>query len=135
MAQVVRLQARILQLRQIDAPETVGYGAAHSVEGPCRVATIGVGYADGYLRSLSGKGKAWIGGQEVPVIGRISMDLTTIDVTGLPEEVAHPGAVVDLLAPENGVDRLAAEAGTIGYEILTSLGSRYSRRYTSGASD
>ena len=129
MAQVVGLQAEILQIRQIDAPETVGYGAFHSVDGPSRIATVGVGYADGYLRSLSGKGTAWIGGQEVPVIGRISMDLMTIDVTGLREQAARPGAMVDLLAPRDGVDRLAAEAGTIGYEILTSLGGRYRRLY------
>lgn len=132
MSPVVRLSAKILQIRQIDAPESVGYGAAHRVEGPSRIATVGVGYADGYLRSLSGRATAWVEGREVPIVGRISMDLTTIDVTSLPAETVRPGAPVDLLDPNDGLDRLAAEAGTIGYEILTSLGHRYHRVYKSG---
>ena len=130
MRQVVRLQAKILQVREIDAPQSVGYGAAHRVVGPTRVATLGVGYADGYLRSLSQRGSAFIAGQEVAVIGRVSMDLITLDVTTLPPEQARPGSLVDLLDPERGLDRLAEEAGTIGYEILTALGRRYHRVYS-----
>lgn len=131
MAQVLRLQARILQIREIDAPETVGYGASFRAAGPTRIATIAAGYADGYLRSLSGRGTAFLDGIAAPVVGRVSMDLITLDVTQVPAEAARPGALVDLIQPENGLDRLAEEAGTIGYEILTSLGRRYRRSYHS----
>lgn len=131
MAQVVRLQARILQIREIDAPTTVGYGAAFRAAGPTRIATVAAGYADGYLRSLSSCGTAFLAGIATPVVGRISMDLITLDVTQVPAERLHPGALVDLLQPGDGLDRLAEEAGTIGYEILTSLGRRYRRVYRS----
>ena len=131
MAQVVRLQARILQVREIDAPTTVGYGAAFRAAGPTRIATVAAGYADGYLRSLSDRGSAFVAGVAVPVVGRISMDLITLDVTQVPTESLHPGALVDLIQPDDGLDRLAEEAGTIGYEILTSLGRRYRRVYRS----
>jgi alanine racemase len=126
---VVRLQAKILQLREIDAPRTVGYGASHRAAGPTRVATVAVGYADGYLRSLSNRGSAWLGNQRVPVVGHVSMDLITLDVTGVSPDSAHPGALVDLIGPELDADDVAAAAGTIGYEILTALGQRYHRVY------
>jgi alanine racemase len=129
MAPVVRLQARILQLRRIDSPRTVGYGATHRAARPSIIATIALGYADGYLRSLGNRGSCLIGEHRVPVVGRISMDLVTLDVTGVPAGLARPGAVVDVIAPEHPVDAVADEAGTIGYEILTSLGRRYQRRY------
>lgn len=126
---VVRLQARILQVRAIDAPQSVGYGATHRATGPARIATVAAGYADGYLRSISGRGRAWVDGQEIPVVGRISMDLLALDVTKIAPEAAAPGCMVDLLGPQHGVDQLAQEAGTIGYEILTALGRRYHRTY------
>ena len=129
MRQVVRLQGKILQVREIDAPRTVGYGAIHRAAGPTRVATVAVGYADGYLRSLSNRGSAWLGNQRVPVVGRVSMDLITLDVTGAAPGSAHPGAFVDLIGPELPADDVAAAAGTIGYEILTALGQRYHRVY------
>jgi alanine racemase len=127
---VVRLQAKILQIRDVDTPQTVGYGASHRFDGPTRLATLAAGYADGYLRSLSGRGTAHIGGTAVPVVGRVSMDLITVDITQVPE--ARPGDMVDLIGPHHDVDALAEEAGTIGYEILTSLGRRYRRRYLGG---
>jgi alanine racemase len=132
MAQAVRLQGRILQVREIDRGETVGYGATHTARGPARIATVGVGYADGWLRSLSNRGGAVIAGQKVPLVGRVSMDLITLDITGVDPALARPGAFVDLLGggPAGGgrtVDEVAAEAGTIAYEILTSLGRRYHR--------
>ncbi|MFQ5467933.1 MAG: alanine racemase [Kiloniellaceae bacterium] len=130
VCQVIRLQGRILQVRAIDAPRTVGYGATHRAPGPIRVATVAVGYADGYLRSLSGRGHAWVGARRVSVIGRISMDLITLDVTDVPEPDTRPGGLVDLIGPREDVDTVAAAAGTIGYEILTSLGARYHRVYT-----
>jgi alanine racemase len=132
MGQVVRLQGKILQVREIDAPRTVGYGATHRAAGPTRVATVAVGYADGYLRSLSNRGSAWLGNQRVPVVGRVSMDLITLDVTGAAPDSAHPGALVDLIGPELPADDVAAAAGTIGYEILTALGQRYHRVYRGG---
>lgn len=132
MAQVVNLKGKILQVREIDAPQSVGYGASHRVEGATRLATVGVGYADGYLRSLSNRGSAFVGGQRVAVMGRVSMDLITLDITSVPREQARPGALVDLLDPVHGVDALAEEAGTIGYEVLTALGRRYHRHYVTG---
>ena len=129
MAQVVSLKGKILQVREIDAPQTVGYGATHRVEGATRLATVGVGYADGYLRSLSNRGSAFVGDQRVAVVGRVSMDLITLDVTSLPRDQVRLGSLVDLLDPQHGVDALAEEAGTIGYEVLTALGQRYHRHY------
>jgi len=136
MAQVVRLQGKILQVRGVDRGETVGYGAAHRFTRPRRIATVGVGYADGFLRSSSDRGSAVLGGVPAPIVGRISMDLITIDVSDAPEELARPGSLVDLIGAEAGKGRtledVAAAAGTIPYEILTSLGQRYERRYLGG---
>ncbi len=127
MAQVVQLQGKILQIRDVDTPQTVGYGAAHRFEGPTKVATVSAGYADGFPRSLGGKGVAYIGNTAVPVIGRVSMDLITLDISDAQD--AKPGDSVDLIGPYNDLDSVATAAGTIGYELLTGLGSRYRRRY------
>ena len=129
MAQVIQIQGEILQVRFVDTPQTVGYGATHRITRPSKIATIPIGYADGYPRSLGNTGIAVIGGHKVPVVGRVSMDLTTVDVTDVPDELARPGALVDLLGPDNDLDDTAARAGTIGYEILTRLGNRFERRY------
>jgi alanine racemase len=133
MNPVVRLQAKILQIRDVDTPQSVGYGATHRFAGPARLATLAAGYADGYPRSLSGRGTAHIGETAVPVLGRVSMDLITVDVTRVPE--ARPGDMVDLIGPHHDVDALAEEAGTIGYEILTSLGRRYRRQWLGGGGE
>jgi alanine racemase len=133
MRQVVRLQARIIQTRCVDSGDTVGYGATHRFTRPARLAVVGAGYADGYFRSLGSRGIAYIGQQRVPVVGRVSMDVITLDVSEVAPERAQPGAWVDLIGPHNPVDALARDAGTIGYEILTSLGRRYERRYLGGA--
>lgn len=127
---VLRLQAKILQLREVDLNMTVGYGASHQFRGPSVLATIGVGYADGILRSLGNRGAVFVTGQRAPIVGRISMDLVTIDVGHLPRGACKPGMAVDLIGPEQSVDDLARDAGTIGYEILTSLGARFERCYT-----
>ncbi len=128
---VLRLQARVLQVRHVDRGMTVGYGAAHSVAQPGKVATIAMGYADGYLRAAGAPGRLCrIGGAPVPVIGRVSMDLVTLDVTG--HEVV-PGDLVDVLDGQWTVHDLAAAVGTIAYEILTGLGRRYRRRYEAWA--
>ena len=134
MAQVVRLKGRILQVRDVDRATTVGYGAAHRMERAGRIATVAVGYADGWLRSSSHRGSGAIAGQRAPVIGRISMDLMTIDVTGIDPALTRPGDFVDLIDEQHGVDAVAATAGTIAYEILTALGRRHHRIYRGGAS-
>jgi alanine racemase len=132
MTQAIKLQGKILQTRTIDTPSTVGYGATHRAEPGQRIATIGVGYADGFLRSLSNAASAFIGNVRVPVIGRVSMDLITIDVTAVPAAHTHPGTLVDLIGPEHTANDLAREAGTIGYEILSALGRRFERHYHGG---
>ena len=133
MRQVVHLRARILQVREIDRGQTVGYGASHTMETPGRLATVALGYADGWFRSLTGRGSARLGGRRIPLIGRVSMDLAIFDVTAVAPALARPGAFVDLLDADYGVDSLAADAGTIGYEVLTALGRRYHRVYRGAA--
>jgi len=132
MTQALKIKGKILQVRSVDTPQSVGYGAMHQVSGPAQIATVALGYADGYLRSFSDSGKAWIGEHEVQVAGRVSMDLTTIDVTGVPSHLVYPGALVDFIGPGQTVDQMASDAGTIDYEILTRLGSRFDRQYTGG---
>ena len=132
MVQVVRLQGKILQVRDVDTPQTVGYGATHRFGRRAKIATVAAGYADGYLRSLSNSGSGYIGDVRVPVVGRVSMDLTTFDVSHVPGDGARPGAPVDLIGPYNPVDAVAAEAGTNANEIFTSLGARYRRVYRGG---
>ncbi len=132
MRPVVRLTAPVLQLHEIDRPGTVGYGATYRVRPGMRIATVPVGYADGLLRSASNRATARIAGIEVPYAGRVSMDLISLDVSALPREAVSPGTPVELLGGPDGVDRLAAQAGTIGYELLTRLGHRFRRRYLDG---
>jgi len=129
MRPVVRLSARIVQVRKIDRGESVGYGAAHVMDGPGILATAAIGYADGWPRSLSHRGCGWLAGKRVPLLGRVSMDLATFDVSTVDPVALHPGAMIELLGDRYGVDAAAADAGTIGYEILTALGSRYHRIY------
>jgi alanine racemase len=132
LSPALRLQAKILQLREVDLDMTVGYGASHQVRGPTRIATIGVGYADGIFRSLGNHGWVVVAGQRAPIVGRISMDLMTIDVGHLPPAAIAPGNMVDLIGPGQSIDQLAQDAGTIGYEVLTNLGVRFQRRYSGG---
>jgi alanine racemase len=129
LRQVVRLSGKILQVREIDRGESVGYGAAHVMKTAGRAATVAVGYADGWLRSLSHRGCGYIAGKRVPLLGRVSMDLVTFDVSAVDPALAHPGAMIELLGEHYGVDDAAADAGTIGYEVLTALGGRYHRIY------
>jgi alanine racemase len=135
LAQVVKLQARILQIREIDSNRSVGYGATHRFAEPGRLATLGAGYADGYLRSLSNRGYAVFGQHRLPVVGRVSMDLLTLDISALPPEAVRPGDLIDLIGPGNDVDAVAATAGTNGWELLTRLGPRLARRYVGAADD
>jgi alanine racemase len=127
MRDVVRLRGRVLKVRSIAAGETVGYGGIWKAGRPSRIATVAVGYADGWLRSLSNRGTAYFDGRAVPLVGRVSMDLSTYDVTAVPEIV--PGAMLELIGPAVPPDAVAEAAGTNGYEVLTSLGRRYARIY------
>ena len=129
MRQIVRLNARILQIRDVDAGQPVGYGAAHVMSAAGRLATVAVGYADGWLRSMSHRGSGGIGGARVPLLGRVSMDLAVFDVSAVDPSAARPGCLIELLGEEYGVDAAAADCGTIGYEMLTALGRRYHRVY------
>lgn len=129
MRQVIRLQGRVLQTRTVYPGTSVGYSHTWTAAKRSRIATVSVGYADGYLRSLSNRGHASFEGRRIPLVGNISMDTITLDVTDIPEDEIHEGSMIDLLDPELGVDEVAKQAGTIGYEVLTNLGSRYTRQY------
>jgi len=129
MIPVVRLQAKILQVRRVDAPSPVGYGATFQAPDGAKLATVSMGYADGLLRSWGAGGHGHVDDVKVPVAGRVSMDLTTFDVSAVAASSLGPGAMVDIIGSRQSVDDLAAASGTIGYEILTALGRRYHRRY------
>ena len=129
MLPVARLSAKIIQVRKIDRGESVGYGAAHIMDGPGLLATAAIGYADGWPRSLSHRGCGWLAGKRVPLLGRVSMDLATFDVSSVPPDALYPGNMIELIGEHYGVDDVAADAGTIGYEILTALGARHHRVY------
>jgi alanine racemase len=136
-APVVHLRGRILQIRKVPAGETVGYGATHTLNRASRIAVVSVGYADGFFRSLSHKDgqegfAAYIGFHGAPILGRVSMDLITIDVTAVPEEISGRGAWVELIGPNVPAQTMAHHAGTIDYEVLTNLGRRALRRYLGG---
>ncbi|MEY1555819.1 alanine racemase [Yoonia sp. R2331] len=122
---VARLDLPVIQIRDLAPEEVVGYGNSYQTPRPARIATVAAGYADGLIRALSGRATLWHGGQPCPLVGRVSMDLITVDVTDCDDD---PGFLT-ILGPHQGVDALATAAGTIGYEILTSLGQRYSRQY------
>ena len=126
---VVQLSARVAQLREIPAGAHVGYGWSFQADKPLRLATVSVGYADGWPRHLSGVGAAWCDGVRLPIVGRVSMDSFTCDVSALPEGRLSGGALVDLIGPDSEADAVAGLAGTIGYEVLTRLGQRYARVY------
>jgi alanine racemase len=133
MRPAVGLEARVLRVRQAAAGETVGYGATYRFDRASRVAVVGVGYADGLLRTGSSPGpfegaEMAIGGRRCRVVGRISMDLTALDVTDVPGEVAR-GDRVEVIGPTVPLDEVARRSGTIAYEVLTSLGERYHRRF------
>ena len=133
MAPVVCLRARILQLRDIPAGTSVGYGASFVAERQMRLATVGLGYADGYLRSLGNRGIAEIAGRRVPVVGRVSMDLVCLDVSAVSADAVAEGDWATMIGGSVTLEELAALAGTINYELLTALGDRVERRYLEAA--
>jgi alanine racemase len=138
MAQVVALEAPILEVKEAKTGESVGYGAAYTLYRDSRIAVIALGYADGFFRALSATdshpgGKVAIHGRVLPVLGRVSMDLVTVDVTDLGAHLPLPGEMAEILGPLLTVDDQADAAGTIGYEILTGLRmGRYQRTYVDG---
>lgn len=135
MQAAVTLHGRVVQLREIEQGATVGYSATWTAKRPTRLAVISVGYADGFVRAASASDRkpgaeAIVSGQRCPIAGRVSMDLIAVDVTDVPSPPER-GELVTLLGEGIGVDDLAERAGTIGYEVLTSLGRRYRRIYRS----
>jgi alanine racemase len=128
IAQAARLIAPILQVRDVAAGTPVGYGASGVVQRHSRLATVALGYADGFLRSASNAGMAVVADLRCPVVGRVSMDLTVLDVTDLPHAPVA-GDTVEVFGPALPLDEVAAAIGTIGYEVLTGLrGPRLTRR-------
>lgn len=130
MKNVVTITASILQIHQVMKPQTVGYGGDYKAMPGDIIATIPIGYADGILRSLGNKGKVYCGGYELPIVGRISMDLVTIKINNLPPELRRVGQMVEVLGEKYNILDMAADAGTIEYEIITRLGNRFERVYT-----
>ncbi len=135
MSPVVRLYAPILQVRDVAPGEAVGYGASWQAGRQSRVAVLGVGYRDGYPRALSypahdGPAHVMIGGHYAPVVGRVSMDMITVDVTDISPDFARRGINAEIMGDHVTVDDIARWANTIPYEILTHLGSRYARLYS-----
>jgi alanine racemase len=140
MRPVVTAEARILQVRDVKAGESVSYGAAAVLTRDSRIAVVAIGYADGYLRSLSGAGvplrqvgiagsRGYIHSRPVPLVGRVTMDITHFDVTDLPAGSVRAGDFIELFGPNMPIEEVARAGGTIDYVLLTSLGRRYERRY------
>ncbi|MBR0870900.1 alanine racemase [Bradyrhizobium tropiciagri] len=137
MQQVVDLKARIVQIRNIDRGETVGYGGTWTARRPTRLAIVAAGYADGYFRAASANdgtrgAEVVVAGKRCPIAGRVSMDLIAVDVTDLDKSAVRRGHMVTLIGEGITVDEVAHHFGTIGYEVLTSLGRRFVRIYKGG---
>lgn len=132
MQPVVRIKASLIQYRDVARGEGVGYNHAWSAPRPSRIATVSVGYADGYLRSASNRAKLRLNGEDVPVVGRVSMDTVTVDVSAINPDDLAPGTLFDVIDDVQDINALALQAGTNAYEVLTSLGSRYRREYVGG---
>src|ERR1700760_4605362 len=137
MKPVVELKARIVQIRNVERGETVGYGGTWTPRRPTKLAIVSAGYADGYFRAASANdgtrgAEVVVAGKRCPIAGRVSMDLVAVDVTDLPANAARRGHMVTLIGEGITVDELAHHFGTIGYEVLTNLGRRYARVYKGG---
>lgn len=134
MRRVVELKSRIIQVRAVELGQTVGYDATWTARRPTRLAILSNGYADGYFRAASGSdqrpgGVALVNGQRCPIVGRISMDLMALDISDVPDHSVRRGDFATLIGDGLEIDEVAERAGTIGYEVLTSLGRRYARLY------
>ncbi len=141
MQSVVTLEGRIIQIRSVKAGETVGYGASETLKKDTRIAYISVGYADGYhrggsnmgvpMRAIAPAAKAAFKGQKIKGAGRISMDISAFDVSDIPENEISAGDWIELFGNTIALDDVARAAGTIGYELLTSMDARLMRKYIS----
>lgn len=125
----LRLSLPVVQIRDVEPGETVGYAEGWVAQRPSRIATVFAGYAEGIFRALGGNLNLYSGGETCPVVGRISMDALTVDITGLTEMPSS----LELICAAQSVDNIADLAGTIGYEVLTALGQRYARHYVGRA--
>lgn len=139
MQAVAILEGTVLQVRDVKKGETVGYAATWKAPSDCRIAILGAGYKDGVPRSLSsrqknGPAQVWVGGKRCPVIGRVSMDMMAIDISALKLKLVGKGSRAEIFGRYIGIDEAASWAGTISYELLTRLGSRYARLYSGGES-
>jgi alanine racemase len=132
-ATVAVLHGRILQVRQIDKGESVGYGATFRAARPTVLAVAGLGYTDGLMRVLAGRGAGAIGGVRVPIAGRVSMDLVTLDVTDVPEGLRRAGAEVEFFGDTITLEEIASSANTAAYEILIAMARRVPHVYEDGA--
>jgi alanine racemase len=130
LAPAIRLQGRVMQVRAVKRGTAIGYGHTVKARRATRLATVAVGYADGFLRSTGASGGAWLDGVRMPLMGRVSMDSIIVDAG---DAALQPGDLVDLIGPQHDADAAGAAAGTIGYEILTSLGHRFARRIIGAA--
>ena len=129
MRQIVRLKGKILQIREVDRGDPVGYGATHVMDQPGRLATVAIGYADGWFRSLSHRGSGRIGGTRLPLLGRVSMDLIVFDVSAVDPMLARPGGFIELLDNDYGVDAAARRCRHDRVRDIDGLGRRYHRIY------
>lgn len=135
MEPVADLTVPIVQIRDVPAGDHIGYGATYRFARPARVALVSIGYADGFFRCLGSSterpgGRLFVAGHPCPIVGRVSMDVTAIDVTGVPVDACRRGAMAEVIGPNQSVDDIARAAGTIGYEVLSRLGLRFSRVYS-----
>lgn len=125
----VHLQAKILQVRDVVKGDSTGYASTYTFARDSRIATVGIGYADALLVSLSNTGHCYVGGYRAPIIGRISMDLMTIDIRDIPPDLVEPGSFVEVIGEHQTVGDIARQGNTISYEILTRLSKRHKQRY------
>jgi alanine racemase len=126
---VVTLKAKILQIQEVKAGQPVGYGSTYRFNKQGRIATAALGYADGFHRSLSNQGYGYFGNYKVPIVGRISMDLTTFDISEVPESALTTTNEIEIIGEHISLDDIAKVKGTIAYEVLTDIGSRYFHQY------
>ena len=130
LKQAIKLYGRVLQIQKIQANETIGYGASYKLARNSVIATVGVGYADGYLRSLSSNSYVFFNGIKMPVIGRISMDCITIDISSSPTGSIKLGEFIEIIGNNFTIDDIAKAANTVPHEILSGLGKRHFRQYS-----
>jgi alanine racemase len=129
LKQAIKLYGRVLQIRETGANQTVGYGASYKPTRDSVIATVGVGYADGYLRSLSSNSYAFFNNIKIPIIGRVSMDCITVDISSVPTRTIKPGDFIEVMGDNFTIDDIAKAANTVPHEILSGLGTRHFRQY------